>query len=102
MFSARHCRDQAAECVRLMNSARTTNEARLLENISVSLTTLAGQIERYNDLMRKKANSGSTTRRNQSRAALRVNEDLHELQWGGGRDLESSSRPKIRLRIHAP
>ena len=53
MFSARHCRDQAAECVRLMNSARTTNEARLLRNISVSLTRLAGQIERYNDLMRK-------------------------------------------------
>jgi hypothetical protein len=53
MFSARHCRDQAAECVRLMNSAPTRDHARLLENISVSLTRLAGQIDRYNDLMRK-------------------------------------------------
>jgi hypothetical protein len=54
MFSPRHCRDQAAECARLMNSGCfTTDEARLLGNISVSLTRLAGQIDRYNDLLRK-------------------------------------------------
>ena len=52
MFSERQCREQAAESVRLRDFARNTDEARLLGNISVSLTRLAGQIDRYNALVR--------------------------------------------------
>jgi hypothetical protein len=52
MDSAQHCRDQAAECVRLMDSAPTKDQARLLGNISVSWSRLAGQIDRYNALVR--------------------------------------------------
>jgi hypothetical protein len=53
MDSAQRCREQAAECVRLMNSALTKDQARLLENISISWSRLAGQIDRYNELMRE-------------------------------------------------
>jgi hypothetical protein len=53
MNSAQRCRDQAAECVRLMNSAPTKDQARLLENISISWSRLAGQIDRYNELVRE-------------------------------------------------
>jgi hypothetical protein len=35
-----------------MNGAPTKDQARLLENISVSWSRLAGQIERYNALVR--------------------------------------------------
>jgi hypothetical protein len=52
MDGAQRCRDQAAECVRLMNAAPTKDQARLLENISVSWSRLGGQIERYNALVR--------------------------------------------------
>jgi hypothetical protein len=53
MDSAQRCRDQAAECVRLMNSGPTKDQARLLENISISWSRLAGQIDRYNELVRE-------------------------------------------------
>ena len=53
MDSAQRCRDQAAECVRLINSAPTKDQARLLENISISWSRLAGQIDRYNELVRE-------------------------------------------------
>jgi hypothetical protein len=53
MDSAQRCRDQAAECVRLMNSAPTKDQVRLLENISISWSRLAGQIDRYNELVRE-------------------------------------------------
>ena len=53
MDSAQRCRDQAAECVRRMNSAPTKDQARLLENISMSWSRLAGQIDRYNELVRE-------------------------------------------------
>jgi hypothetical protein len=53
MNSAKYCKGQAAECARLMKSALTTDQARLLENISVSWTRLAGQIDRYNALVRE-------------------------------------------------
>jgi hypothetical protein len=36
-----------------MNSALTKDQARLLENISISWSRLAGQIDRYNELMRE-------------------------------------------------
>jgi hypothetical protein len=53
MDSTQRCRGQAAECVRLMNSAPTKDQARLLENISISWSRLAGQIDRYNELVRE-------------------------------------------------
>jgi hypothetical protein len=53
MDSAQRCRDQAAECVRLMKSAPTRHQARLLDNIRVSWSRLAGQIERYDALVRE-------------------------------------------------
>jgi hypothetical protein len=53
MVSARHCRDHTAECVRLTKSATTKDQAEVLRNISASWSRLAGQIERYDDLVRK-------------------------------------------------
>jgi hypothetical protein len=52
MDSSQRCQEQAAECVRLMKSAPTRDQARLLENISMSWSRLAGQIDRYNALVR--------------------------------------------------
>jgi hypothetical protein len=53
MDSTQRCRGQAAECVRLMNSAPTKDQAQVLENIAISWSRLAGQIDRYNELVRK-------------------------------------------------
>ena len=55
MESAKRCRDQAAECVCLMNSAPTKDQARTLRNISFSWSRLAGQIERHNQLAREQS-----------------------------------------------
>jgi hypothetical protein len=52
MDSAQRCRDQAAECIRLMKSAQSSAEAEVLRNISSSWSRLAGQIDRYNALVR--------------------------------------------------
>jgi hypothetical protein len=52
MDSPQRCRDQAGECGRLANSALTKDQARLLENISMSWSRLAGQIDRYDGLVR--------------------------------------------------
>jgi hypothetical protein len=60
MDSTQHCRDQAAECIRLMKSVLNQAEAEVLRNLSQSWSRLAGQIDRYNALMR-----------DQSRAAMR-------------------------------
>jgi hypothetical protein len=54
MDSAQGCGNQAAECIRLKKSAPTKDQARLLENISISWSRLAGQIDRYNELVRKR------------------------------------------------
>jgi hypothetical protein len=53
MDSSQRCKDQAAESIRLMNSARTEAQARLLRNISFSWLRLAGQIDRYNEFVRE-------------------------------------------------
>jgi hypothetical protein len=53
MDSAQHCQDQAAECLRLMKSAKIKDEAEVLKNLSCSWSRLAGQIDRYNALMRE-------------------------------------------------
>ena len=55
MESAQRCRDQAAECIRLMKSAPTEDQARTLRNISFSWSRLAGQIERHNQLAREQS-----------------------------------------------
>ncbi len=52
MDSTQHCRDQAAECLRLMKSLQNEAEAEVLRNLSQSWSRLAGQIDRYNALMR--------------------------------------------------
>jgi hypothetical protein len=53
MDSAQRCRDQAAECLRLVKSAQSKYEAEVLRNISSSWSRLAGQIDRYNALVRE-------------------------------------------------
>jgi hypothetical protein len=53
MDSAQHCLDQAAECRRLMKSARSEAEAKALKEIAQSWARLAGQIDRYHALMRE-------------------------------------------------
>jgi hypothetical protein len=52
MDSAQHCLDQSAECRRMVKSARSEAEARALKVISRSWLGLAGQIDRYNALVR--------------------------------------------------
>ena len=53
MDSAQHCRDQAAECHRLMEKAQSKDEAQVLANISQSWLRVAGQIDRYHAIMRE-------------------------------------------------
>jgi hypothetical protein len=53
MDSAQHCRDQSTECLRLMKLAQSEAEAEVLRNLSSSWARLAGQIDRYNALMRE-------------------------------------------------
>lgn len=52
MDSAQHCLDQLAECRRLMNSAQSEAEAHALKQMCRTWTALAGQIDRYNALLR--------------------------------------------------
>jgi hypothetical protein len=54
MDSAQHCLDQSAECRRMVKSARSEAEARALKVISRSWLGLAGQIDRYNALVRNR------------------------------------------------
>jgi hypothetical protein len=54
MDSAQHCLDQSAECRRLVKSAQSEAEARALKVISRSWVGLAGQIDRYNELVRNR------------------------------------------------
>jgi hypothetical protein len=58
MDSAQYCRDQAAECIRLMKSAQSAAEAEVLRNISSSWSRLSGQIDRYNALVRERGRRG--------------------------------------------
>jgi hypothetical protein len=53
MDSAQHCQNQAAECHRLMKLAPNENEAEVLKNLSQSWSRVAGQIDRYQALMRE-------------------------------------------------
>jgi hypothetical protein len=53
MQALQYCREQSAECHRLLKIAQSEAEAVALRNISQSLTRLAGQIDRYNALVRE-------------------------------------------------
>jgi len=53
MDTAQHCLDQSAECRRLMKSTQSEAEAYALKNLSRSWVGLAGQIDRYNALVRE-------------------------------------------------
>jgi hypothetical protein len=54
MDSAQHCLDQSAECRRLLKLAQSEAEARALKVISRTWLGLAGQIDRYNALVRNR------------------------------------------------
>jgi hypothetical protein len=54
MDSAQHCLDQSAECRGLMKLAQSEVEAQVLKNLSQSWSRLAGQIDRYNELVRNR------------------------------------------------
>jgi hypothetical protein len=53
MDSAQHCLNQSAECRRLLEAARSEAEAQALKNLSRTWSGLAGQIDRYNALIRE-------------------------------------------------
>jgi hypothetical protein len=53
MDSAQHCLDQSAECRRLVKLAQGEAEAHALKNLARSWAGLAGQIDRYNVLVRE-------------------------------------------------
>jgi hypothetical protein len=53
-MNAQHCLNQSAECRRLMKLARSEAEAYSLALLARSWSGLAGQIDRYNTLMREK------------------------------------------------
>jgi hypothetical protein len=50
MDSANRCREQSADCLRLMQSAQGEIEARILKDLAQSWVRLANQIERYQQL----------------------------------------------------
>jgi hypothetical protein len=53
MDSAQHCLDQSAECRRLIKLARSEADAYALKLLARSWSGLAGQIDRYNALVRQ-------------------------------------------------
>jgi hypothetical protein len=53
MDAAQQCRDQSAECRRLVKLAQSEAEAHALKNLARTWAGLAGQIDRYNALMRE-------------------------------------------------
>ena len=57
MEDVQHCLDQSAECLRLIRLAQSEAEAEILKNLSQSWSRLAGQIDRYNALVREQSRS---------------------------------------------
>jgi hypothetical protein len=49
---SQYCLEQAEECLRLMRSAKSEAEARVLRDLANSWKRLAGQMERYRSLAR--------------------------------------------------
>jgi hypothetical protein len=58
MDSAQHCLDQSAECRRLVKLVQNEAEARALTNLSRTWSGLAGQIDRYNAIIREQRRTG--------------------------------------------
>jgi hypothetical protein len=54
MDSAQHCLDQSAECRGLVQLAQSEDEAYALKLLSRTWSGLAGQIDRYNALVRER------------------------------------------------
>ena len=52
MDSAKRCRDQSAECLRVMKLAQSQTEARVLRDIAQSWIRLANQTDRYTALVK--------------------------------------------------
>jgi hypothetical protein len=52
LMTAQHCLNQSAECRRLMKLTQSEAEAHVLKNIARTWSGLAGQIDRYNALIR--------------------------------------------------
>ena len=52
MDSAKRCRDQSAECLRLMKLAHSETEARVLRDLAHSWVRLANQMDRYTALVK--------------------------------------------------
>jgi hypothetical protein len=50
MDSAKRCRDQSEECLRLTQSAQSETEARILRDLARSWVRIANQTERYVNL----------------------------------------------------
>ncbi|WP_439399367.1 hypothetical protein ACRQ5Q_18470 [Bradyrhizobium sp. PMVTL-01] len=50
MDSAQHCQDQARECHRLVRSAQSEVEAKILEELANSWMRVASQMARYQAL----------------------------------------------------
>ncbi|GLR89829.1 hypothetical protein [Bradyrhizobium iriomotense] len=53
--SAQHCQYQAAECLRMTKKSKCEEEAVVLRNIAQSWSRLAGQIDRYNAVLREQS-----------------------------------------------
>ena len=53
MDSAKRCRDQSEECLRLLKSAQTETEARVLSDLAHSWVRIANQTERYSILQNR-------------------------------------------------
>lgn len=55
MYSVQQCQAQAAECLRLMKLAESKVQAEVLRNLASSWSRLAGQLDRYNALVRQQS-----------------------------------------------
>jgi hypothetical protein len=72
MDSAKRCRDQSAECLRLMKLAQSETEARVLRDLAHSWVRLANQIDRYTVLVKSNGpDRAKGMRRRRTRVAPR-------------------------------
>ena len=99
MDSPQHCRDQTAECVRLMSLAHSEAEAQVLRNLSQSWSRLAGQIDRYNALIREQSRRGRREAGPLPHSAQRpLPDEMLKIAPRGGlpRDFSARASPKAR------
>ena len=55
MVNAEHCQIQAQECRRLLALAQSEAAAQTLKNLARSWAMIAGQMDRYDEIMRNEA-----------------------------------------------